>query len=142
MFKKLLFIASLALFPVIGMAQSTPDGVVRAFYTWYISYPFPGRPLTDDRITEFVESITINKIKAAYVAEYVGSDWFTRSQDWDEKDWLKTMTVSKPLYSDNKAIVTIRMGSYQGMKNHLIVVLKKVGEVWKIIEIVDANDHD
>ncbi|MDR2153882.1 MAG: YbjP/YqhG family protein, partial [Burkholderiaceae bacterium] len=67
------------------------------------------------------------------------------AQDWDEKDWVKHMTISKPLYSGNKAIVTIRMGSriapHDGARTHLIVILKKIGKKWLITDVADANDR-
>ncbi|MDR2212630.1 MAG: YbjP/YqhG family protein [Pseudomonadales bacterium] len=158
MIRRLLLVIALALLPTLGIAQaSTPQGVVKAFYTWYIPYGMeendPSKndwPIADDKIFEFVDPLAVKQIRASYAAcgdEVCGldADYFTRAQDWDEKDWLKHMTISKPLYSGNKAIVTIQLGSSyalrKGARNHLIVILKKNGEKWLITNVADANDR-
>ncbi|MDR2154731.1 MAG: YbjP/YqhG family protein [Burkholderiaceae bacterium] len=132
------------------MAQkSTPESTVKAFYTWYIAYPSSDWPLDDKKINEYVEPLAATQIRGLYQCGsedcYYGHDYFTKTQDWDKDDWLKHMTISKPLFSGNKAIVTIQLGSryalQEGARNHLIVILKKVGEKWMITDVAGANDR-
>ncbi|MDR2153896.1 MAG: YbjP/YqhG family protein [Burkholderiaceae bacterium] len=156
MFKRLFFVITLVLLPIFGMAQtSTPESTVRSFYTWYIPYGMEDDlsknnwPIADDKMFEFVDPLAVKQIRAAYDAcgdeDCMGADYFTKAQDWDEKDWLKYMTISKPLYSGNKAIVTIQLGSSyalkKGARNHLIVILKKNRKKWLITDVADANDR-
>jgi hypothetical protein len=140
------------------MAQtSPPQSVVKAFYTWYVPY---GREedtskndwaIADDKIFEFVDPLAVKQIRAAYAAckgevcACFDADYFIKAQDRDEKDWLKHMIISKPLYSGNKAVVTIQMGSSRAsnddMRNHLIVILKKIKGKWLITDVADAKDR-
>jgi len=142
MIKKLLMIAAFALAPIVAPAQeSTPANTVKAFYAWYLTYPRSGRALDDNRIFEFVTKDAVTQVLEFYAGcdgEPYGENYFTKTQDWDAKDWLKSITISTPLYSDNKAVVAIKMGTYDGMKNHLFVVLKKDGATWKIYDVVNA----
>jgi hypothetical protein len=158
MFKRLLLGIVFALLPAIGMAQTPPpQSVVKAFYTWYIPY---GREedtskndwaIADDKIFEFVDPLAVKQIRAGYTAcgdevcPGFEADYFLKAQDRDEKGWLKHMIISKPLYSGNKAIVAIQMRSSRAsnddMRNHLIVILKKIGKRWLITDVADAKDR-
>lgn len=156
MIKRLLLIFTFALLPMLGIAQtSTPESTVKAFYTWYIPY---GRqenslkdkwPIADDKILEFIEPLAARQIRSAYTAcgntDCIGADYFTRAQNWDEKYWLNHMTISQPIYSSSKAIVAIQFGNphdaQKNTNNHVIVILKKIGEKWMITDVADANDR-
>ena len=133
-----------------ALLQST----VKDFYAWYLTsseWPLD----SDGRIYEFVTQGTVQRILDLYAGcndGPYGEDYFTKSQDWDEKDWLKSMTVSAPLYSsEDTAIVAVRMGTYDEMKNHLFVVLKSGTDIdvdkdgnnsgWKITDVAHAENY-
>jgi hypothetical protein len=157
MIKKLLLIVIAAFLPLLAFAQGTKKDaelvqiIVRTFYSWYLQYE--GKqvsPVFDDReVYQYLTTDTVKYVRDLYAVCdgepcicSINYDYFIKAQDEDAKDWLENMKISQPIFSENKAIVAVTMGKNPAMKRHLIVVLKATGGVWKIFDVMDANDRD
>jgi len=145
--KKFLAVLALALFPVLGMAgEFQIQRTVKAFYTWYISYSPEGRAAHDDKIFDYVDAKTVKNVRASYemcdgepCPCSINHDYFLKAQDSDDADWLKSIKVSKPLLSNREAVVFVVIGTYDAMRLNLVVLLRKSGSNWKIVDVVDAK---
>jgi len=141
MIKRLLLVAALAFAPVYALAQSSPDTVIRAFYGWYL--PFKGDPINEKKILDFVTADTVQHVKNLFNCgeddDCYGQNYFTKTQDWDEDDWVKYMRFSAPIYSQDSSALFVTMGSRKEMRTHLLILLEKVEKSWKIRSVTTAN---
>lgn len=141
MIKRLLLIATLAFVPVYVFAQSSPDKVVRAFYGWYL--PFKGDPINDKKILDFVTADTVQHVKNLFSCgendNCYGQNYFTKTQDWDEDDWVKYMKFSALIHSQDSSALFVTMGSRKEMRTHLLILLERVEKSWKIRSVTTAN---
>ena len=156
MLKKFLLIV--AFLPFLAFAQGTKNDaelipiVVRTFYSWYLQYD--GKqvsPVFDEReVYQYLTIETVKYVRNLYAvcdgepcACSIDHDYFTKAQDEDVEDWLQNMTISQPLFSENKAIVAVSMGKNPFMKRHLFVILRfSPGGMWKIWDVVNGNDRN
>jgi Protein of unknown function (DUF3828) len=151
--KKLFSLAVSVLLLVGGMLfqhaafaeNATPDARTKAFYTWYIKLQSKDGievyPLLDKGIYAYVAKATVDKLRDAYRHSRLpgDGDYFTKVQDYDERDWANNIVTRPPLMLSDLAIVPVTFGS----KDHLsvLVFLRKQGGAWKITKVEDTLDY-
>ncbi|WP_205744407.1 DUF3828 domain-containing protein [Dyella sp. M7H15-1] len=110
----------------VAQDNSTPEVITKAFYSWYIRIDSQGKfPLLDDRIFLYVEKKTINALRGDYRRGTLpgDGDYFTKVQDYDEKDWENSMAVHPAIMLEGVAVVPITFGSNE--KVSVLVFLRK-----------------
>ncbi|MGD7150388.1 DUF3828 domain-containing protein [Ralstonia pseudosolanacearum] len=128
-----------------SMAQgkaATPDASTKAFYTWYIQQQAKSiYPLTDDKIYTYVAKSTADRLREAYRQDKLpgDTDYFTKVQDYDEKDWGQHIDARRPAILDDVAVVPVTFGSRD--KIGVVVFLKMQGGRWKITKVEDTQDY-
>ncbi|BCN09712.1 hypothetical protein RPSD_15970 [Ralstonia solanacearum] len=128
-----------------SMAQgkaATPDASTKAFYTWYIQQQAKSiYPLTDDKIYTYVAKSTVDRLREAYRQDKLpgDTDYFTKVQDYDEKDWDQHIDARRPAILDDVAVVPVTFGSRD--KISVVVFLKEQAGSWKITKVEDTRDY-
>jgi len=134
------------LFPHAAFAENAaPDARTRAFYSWYIKMQSKDGnevfPLLDKGIYIYVAKATVDKLRDAYRHSRLpgDGDYFTKVQDYDERDWADNIVTRSPLMLGELAIVPVTFGS----KDHIsvLVFLRKQGGAWKITKVEDTLDY-
>jgi len=144
-----IILLSTPLFARNGDAEQI-TATVRGFYRWYLLYDeSPGRkdPIFEtDEVYKYLTKDTVDYIREKYrfcdgepCMCSINYDYFIKAQDLDPKDWLENMKISKPLFSDDKAVVAVILGSYKEMRRHLFVILKNDGGQWKIFDVINGK---
>ncbi|MCX4165328.1 MULTISPECIES: DUF3828 domain-containing protein [Paraburkholderia] len=122
---------------------STPEATARAFYSWYIPRLAKdgNYPLMDKEIYHYVNKGTVDLLRFDYKKNKFAdrAEYFTKSQDFDEKDWLANMTLHPAITLDDVVIVPVTFGSKE--KNTVVVFLRKIDGVWKITKVDDLVDY-
>ncbi|MBB6591526.1 YbjP/YqhG family protein [Ralstonia solanacearum] len=126
----------------IAQNKATPDASTKAFYTWYIQQQAKATyPLTDDRIYTYVAKGTVDRLRDAYRLNKLpgDTDYFTKVQDYDEKDWGRHIAARRPIMLDDVAVVPVTFGSRD--KISVVVFLKMQGGSWKVTKVEDTQDY-
>jgi hypothetical protein len=121
---------------------ATPESAAKAFYTWHLSQS-PSAWVNDNKVFEYIEPLAVKQIRELYLCDDCSYYWdyFTNSRGYEGVS-PEGFTVSAPLYSDNKAIVTVCIScKNEESKSHLVVVLVQSDDAWKITEVASANDR-
>lgn len=116
---------------------------VKAFYSWYIGKQSGAAfPLLDKAIYGYVSKQTVDRLRTAYRHNRLpgGSDYFTKVQDYDERDWLSNIVATNPVSLGDVTIVPVTFGSKD--KINVIVFLRKQGDAWKIVKVDDTRDFE
>jgi len=127
-----------------AMAQGkpvTPEANTKAFYAWYIKLQAKSvYPLTDSGITTYVSKDTVDRLREAYRRNELPGDvdYFTKVQDYDEKDWSEHTVARAPILLEDVAVVPVTFGSKD--KISVLVFLRKLGDGWKITKVEDTQD--
>jgi len=148
--KKLFSLAASVLLLVGGMLlqhaafaeNATPDASTKAFYTWYIKLQSNEvYPLLDKGIYTYVSKLTADKLRDAYRHNRLpgDSDYFTRVQDYDERDWANNIATRPAVMLGDVAVVPVTFGSKDRIS--VLVFLRKLGDGWKIIKVDDMLDY-
>lgn len=148
----LLLVAAILIVPglffAIAFAQEkpgTPEATVRAFYVWYIKRDSQSHGFTplDDEIYRYVSKGTVDLLRQEYKSnEFPDADYFTNTQDYDEKDWLAHIKVRSLAMVDDVALVSVTLGkeTKTTVKTN-IVFLRQQNGAWKIIRVVDTRGY-
>ncbi|SMG33926.1 DUF3828 domain-containing protein [Paraburkholderia susongensis] len=123
--------------------QTTPEASVRDFYTWFIPRLAADHdyPVMDKEIYIHVAKKTVDFLRKQYKANKLAEDaeYFTKVQDFDEKDWEAHIAVHPVIMLENVALVPVTFGSKDKQTN--IVFLRQEDGVWKITKVVDTFDY-
>lgn len=124
-----------------GGKPDTPEATVRAFYTWYFERETKSYQLTDNNIYRYVAKPTVDNLRDDYRHNRLpgDSDYFTRVQDYDEKEWLHTMNLHPTTMLDGVAVIPVTFGAKE-TKNLVVFVRKEDGH-WKIAKVEDTRDY-
>lgn len=122
---------------------STPEAATKAFYTWYIPRLAKdgNYPLMDKEIYRYVNKGTVDLLRSDYKKNKFAdqAEYFTKAQDFDEKDWLANMVEHPAITLDGVTVVPVTFGSKE--KNTVVVFLRKIDGVWKITKVDDLVDY-
>lgn len=146
----LLAIATLffcAFFESAAMAQpdqATPEASTKAFYTWYFKRDEKGYPLLDNAILQYMAKDTVTRLRYEYHHNSLpdGHDYFTKVQDYDEKDWAANIAPQPAIMFGDVALVPVTLGTTANSKKMNLVFLRKEGNAWKITKIDDTQDYN
>nr|WP_311530081.1 DUF3828 domain-containing protein [uncultured Ralstonia sp.] len=120
-------------------ALAKPEDQVSAFYRWYIQkqsgHTFP---LLDHEISKYVAEPTIKRLRSDYKHGTLpgDADYFTKVQDYDEQDWLRSIRPANPIALGDVTVVPVTFGSKDRV--NVLVFLKRDGTGWKIIKVDDT----
>lgn len=120
---------------------ATPEANTKAFYAWYIKLQAKSvYPLTDSGIYNYVSKDTVDRLREAYRRNELpgDADYFTKVQDYDEKDWSEHTVARAPILLEDVAVVPVTFGSKD--KISVLVFLRKLGDGWKITKVEDTQD--
>lgn len=123
--------------------QATPQSSVKAFYTWYIKREAKGYPLLDNEIYRYMSKPTVERLRYEYRHNSLpdGHDYFTKVQDYDDKDWAAHIAPHRPIMFDDVALVPVTLGTTKENIKLNLVFLRKQDGIWKITKIDDAQDY-
>jgi Protein of unknown function (DUF3828) len=152
--KKFLLLVFATLVIVLGVMQpasavgpSTPEAVVRSFYTWYIGKQDARNSqyfqLMDDTIYRYVSRNTVNTLRDDYRHNRLpgDTDYFTRVQDLDPKIWLKTLTVHPAIMLGGVAVIPVTFGVTSQDRQDLVVFVVKDAGHWRITKVEDTDGY-
>lgn len=127
--------------PVTAATPNTPEGTVRAFYTWYLQREGGPYQLTDNAIYRYVAKPTIDTLRDDFRHKRLpgGSDYFTRVQDLDTKVWLNHMVLHPTQMLDGVAVIAVTFGAKE--KQNLVVFVQEQQGLWKIIKVEDTEGY-
>nr|WP_204631487.1 DUF3828 domain-containing protein [Dyella mobilis] len=126
----------------VAMGAPTPEADVKAFYAWYVPLTAQLKnPLIDDHIYAYVEKKTIDALRDDYKHDKLpgDTDYFTKVQDFDEKDWASHVVIRPPITLDNVAVILATFGS-GATKSNIVIFLRQQGGTWKIMKVEDTDD--
>jgi Protein of unknown function (DUF3828) len=127
--------------PAQAAESSTPEATVRAFYTWYLQRESGPYQLTDNAIYRFVAKSTVDNLRDEYRHHRLpgGSDYFTRVQDLDARDWLSHMVVHPRIMLDGTAVVPVTFGTAE--KQNLVVFVQLEQGLWRVTKVEDTEGY-
>ena len=137
----LVVLAVVAFIPVLARAQqtSTPETVVRGFYSWYLhqltienSNPLKQKTMALKFMTPQLYA------NAPRLIRRMDADIFICAQDWDN-GWEKNFKVSTPETKNNSATTTVILPSGETDKITINVTLLKTAAGWRINKVACAN---
>ena len=118
---------------------STPQSVVRGFYTWYLHQLTLEKSNPLKQKTTALEYMTPQLYaNAPRLIRRMDADIFICAQDWD-KGWEKNFTVSTPEINNNTATTTVILPSGETDKITINVTLLKTAAGWRINKVACAN---
>ena len=127
-------------FAAVAPAQesgSSPEGVIREFYAWYVKAVLANRdPFTDDsaKLKQYATARFIGQIKKMRDSEELGSDPFLHAQDLD-KGWAKNIKVSTPAIKGEVATANVELKGPEMGTHKLGVTLRQEGGTWKVDKV-------
>jgi hypothetical protein len=138
-----LILSACILSPTFAQKQpTTPEASVTYFYTWFIERDAQDRgyPLMNPEIYRYVSKGTVDRLRTLYKQNGFAerAEYFTRVQDFDERDWLSHVATRPAIMMGDAAVVPVTLGSFN--PQHLVVFLRKQGGIWKITKVDDTRD--
>lgn len=136
-----LVIAAVVLLSVPAHAQqtSTPETVVRGFYSWYLhqltienSNPLKQKAMALKFMTPQLYA------NAPRLIRRMDADIFICAQDWDN-GWEKNFRVSTPETKNTSATTSVTLPSGETDKITINVTLLKTAAGWRINKVACAN---
>lgn len=119
-------------------ANSTPEAVLKNFYSWYIqSIAKNNEPLTKQptKLKQFITLRLYNEIKKIYDRGELDADYFISAQDYDES-WAKNVKVSNVKTAKTKATANVLLDGKEDFDQKLKITLSlEKGMIWKIDKI-------
>ena len=128
-------------FSVCFAKNNSHEEFVHKFYIWYgdnLLKNIDNGPLFNDKIYEYVNRCTIDRLRVDYKRKFIGYDYFTKGNDfW--KGLLETIIVEKEIYIDNNiSIVPVVFSGDKKHKHIVLVFLKKGKDSLSIIKVEDT----
>jgi len=126
--------------------NTNPKEVVYNFYKWYIpklNTEYRKDPFFDDEIYKYVWACTVEKLRLDRKRAMLGCDFFTASQDFDDKHGLDMMTVYDPIpVNRNTSVVCVDFYKMFGEESLTLAVFveKKKGSFF-ITKVESLRDH-
>jgi len=118
--------------------------VVRNFYKWYIPKIFDKKDaFFNDEIYKYVWACTVEKLRLDRKRATLGCDFFTASQDFDDKHGLDTMMIYNPIpINKNTSVVCVDFYKMFGNESLSLAVFveKKKGSFF-ITKVESLRDH-
>ena len=135
----LLAVLAFLLIPVRAQQTSTPEDVLRHFYSWYLHQLSleKGEPLKQ-RTTALKYLTPQLYANAPRLTRKMDADIFICAQDWDT-GWEKNFTVSAPQVKNNSATATVTLPSGETDKIRINATLIKTAAGWRINKLACAN---
>lgn len=130
-----------AIAPATAATPETPESVVKTFYTWYLQRQDGPYQLTDNSIYRYVAKPTVDNLRDDYRHKRLpgGSDYFTRVQDLDAREWLDHMSLHPPIVLDGAAVVAVTFGAAD--MHELVVFVRQQQGHWKITKVEDTHGY-
>lgn len=127
--------------PASAATPNTPEAAVKTFYTWYLQRQDGPYQLTDNAIYRYVAKSTVDNLRDDYRHKRLpgGSDYFTRVQNLDGKEWLNHMVLHPTQMLDGVAVVAVTFGDKE--KQNLVVFVQQQQGVWKVIKVEDTGGY-
>jgi uncharacterized protein DUF3828 len=126
-------------FPVRAQQTTTPQDVVRGFYSWYL------HQLSSNNATPLKQKTTALKYltpqlyaNAPRLTRRMDADIFICAQDWDT-GWEKNFSVSTPEVKNSSATATVILPSGETDKIKINTTLIKTASGWRINKVACAN---
>lgn len=116
--------------------------MVRDFYTWFIEHDSDQvYPLNLPDVDRYVLKETVNLLRKDYERSGPpgGVDYFLKVQDYDGKDWLRNMSIQKPVALGDVSVVPVTFGSAE--KTSVLVFVRLMDGEWRITKIDDTRDY-
>ena len=135
----LLVVITFLLIPTTAQQTSTPEDILRQFYSWYLHQLSleKGEPLKQK--TTALKYLTPQLYaNAPRLTRNMDADIFICAQDWDT-GWEKNFTVSTPQVKNNSATATVTLPSGETDKIRINTTLTKTAAGWRINKVACAN---
>lgn len=131
-------ILALLVFAPLAHAEVTATQQAETFYHWYIGQAAEMKnPLADPNLSKYVESKTYSTLMKAYQADDVDVDYFTKVQDFDDKDWLSHISADREI--EDPICTNVYMTFGQTAKKHVVGCFVKEKGRWKIRSVTDLE---
>jgi len=125
--------------PARAQQTTTPQDVVRGFYSWYL------HQLSGDNANPLKQKTTALKYltpqlyaNAPRLTRRMDADIFICAQDWDT-GWEKNFSVSTPEVKNSSATATVILPSGETDKIKINTTLIKTASGWRINKVACAN---
>ncbi|MGF6598757.1 hypothetical protein P3T23_003474 [Paraburkholderia sp. GAS448] len=138
----LALVAGLCLMKVATAGEpNAPEATVRAFYTWYFERQAGPYQLTDNAIYRYVAKSTVDNLRDDFRHNRLPgeSDYFTKVQDYDEKEWLHNMVLHPTIMLGEVAVIPVTFGAKE--KTDVVVFVRKEASLWKIIKVENTGNY-
>ncbi|MBU9836863.1 DUF3828 domain-containing protein [Rahnella sp. L72c] len=130
------YILAAMMFTCVARAETTPQQQAEIFYRWYIQQVSGlENPLENPKLSGYVEHGTYAILMKAYKANEIDVDYFTKVQDFDDKDWLQHITAEKVVIDPVCTNVYMSFGLADRKRVVACFVRDKGG--WKIRSVTD-----
>lgn len=131
-------ILTVLMFAPLVHAEVTATQQAETFYHWYIQQAAEMKnPLGDPNLSKYVESKTYSTLMKAYKADDVDIDYFTKVQDFDDKDWLSHISAVREI--EDPICTNVYMTFGQAAKKHVVGCFVKEKGYWKIRSVTDLQ---
>lgn len=137
-----LYVLFLSTFVLAAEPNISPDVLVHDFYVWFIRHDNDQvYPLNLPDVEQYVSKETLNLLNKDYDRSGPpgGVDYFLKVQDYDGQDWLKNMSIQKPVVLGDVSVVPVTFGSKK--KISVLVFVRKIDGKWRITKIDDTWDY-
>lgn len=137
-----LYLLLVSVFSLGAEPGQSPDLMVRDFYTWFIEHDNDQvYPLNLPDVDRYVLKETVNLLRKDYERSGPpgGVDYFLKVQDYDGKDWLRNMSIQKPVVLGDVSVVPVTFGSAE--KTSVMVFVRLMDGEWRITKIDDTRDY-
>jgi len=125
--------------PARAQQASTPESVVRGFYSWYLHQLTIENSNPQKQKTTMLKYLTPQLYaNAPRLIRRMDADIFICAQDWDN-GWEKNFSVDAPQIKNNTATTTVVLPSGETDKIRINVTLLKTAAGWRINKLACAN---
>ena len=125
--------------PARAQQASTPQDVVRGFYSWYLHQLSLENQNPLKQKTTMLKYLTPQLYaNAPRLIRQMDADIFICAQDWD-KGWEKNFSVSPPQVKNSSATTTVTLPSGETDRININVTLIKTASGWRINKVACAN---
>jgi hypothetical protein len=142
--KYILYVTFILLFNTEAYCKSiTPENFVRDFYIWYcnalLNHKIQIDPVFDEKIFDYVNKCTVNRLRINSKRGFVGEDYFIKSNDfWQEL--IDDMAVLNAISIDSDvSIVPVVFKVTKNTTHSIIVFIAKKNNSYTIIKVEDTN---
>lgn len=136
MSKKLLFLLFLVSFT--SASAESVEQTAAAFYKWYIAQAADMKnPLVSPELKNYTTAETHKALMRAYEANEIDVDYFIKTQDFDDKDWLSNIKVQQVIADPVCTNVYMTFGALN--RKRVVDCFVKENDGWKIKAVTDLS---